>query len=354
MARKTVLPSALSPEQQRALSVFLKSLSEYDSLSLIKIPCSVLPTDFRCIMKGKIPKNALVCEDHWSWNQSNAKIRTVTDNGLEVIIQKLNPRKKPETMLKRPSYKIWILAFRKTTDEVDPELFVWCEKGISRSLFGNGEGHGVPAQISAKPEMKSFPFTATPPSFSAALLDAMEVDTPSEDATDRFLRQIQQEGQCQTPKREVKPDVSSQPCTHLHSQPIPHYHCSDSMHGPFHHAASSAPTHTRHQSLDSPFSAPVAPAATAAKPIVADKRSRSYSHPVCTTKLPPLFEDPSWDEGDEVMMDYVAADEPSYCSTALTTVVHNEVVVTMDDLAFLKDFVVPQESCPFGVQCRQW
>lgn len=328
MPRKTVLPQALSPEQQRALSVFMNSLAEYDALSLVTIPRSVLPTDFRCILKGKIPKNALVCDEHWSWNQSNAKIRTVTDNGLEIIIQKLNPRKKPETTLKRPSYKIWILAFRKTTDVADPELFVWCEKGLQE----HGERHSSQA-MSHVPARKSVSFAHTG-SFSAALLDAMDIDTPAEeDPTDRFLRQMRQEGQA--PKAAAKAPM--QPTRNLHySQPQPQAQQS-----------TYAPSHARHQSLGTPASASMIK--------VEAKRSRSLSNPVCTTKLPPLFQDPSWDEGDEVMMDYVTSEEPSYCSAALTSVVQQELVVTMADLAFLHDFVVPQENHTpaFGAQ-RQW
>jgi len=323
MPRKTVLPQALSPEQQRALSVFMNSLSEYDSLSLVKIPRSVLPTDFRCILKGKIPKNALVCDEHWSWNQSNAKIRTVTDNGLEIIIQKLNPRKKPETTLKRPSYKIWILAFRKTTDVTDPELFVWCEKGLQ----ANGEGHHIPHTVPTDRKSVSFAHTG---SFSAALMDAMDIDTPSEDPTDRFLRQMRQEGQA--PKMEAKP-APMQPARNFYSQT----QAQQSSH--------HAPSHARHQSLGTPASASM---------MMETKRSRSLSNPVCTTKLPPLFQDPSWDEGDEVMMDYITSEEPSYCSAALTTVVQQELVVTMADLAFLHDFVVPQENSAFGAPQRQW
>lgn len=342
MARKTVLPCALSPEQQRALSVFLKSLSEYDSLSLVTIPRSVLPTDFRCIMKGRIPKNALVCDDHWSWNQSNAKIRTVTDNNLEVIIQKLNPRKKPDTTLKRPSYKIWILAFRKVDDVCEPELFIWCEKGLSPAGVGI---EGLPQHIQetspARPEPRQFSFLTD--SYSVSLLDAMDIDS-AESETDKFLRQMQQEGQVS--QQSVKTEsVGSLPCTDLHALPVPHYHCSEPQHGPTFHAP--APTHTRHQSLDAPFSSPMF--SETAK----DKRSRSLSNPVCTTKLQPLFGDISLDDSDELMMDYVTADVPYCCPASLTSVATANLVVRMEDLTFLRDFVVEQQHCPFGMQCRQ-
>lgn len=127
--KSTVSPSNLTPEQQRALSVFVDSLKEVSKLFSATLPTYVMPTGFRCFTDFRIAKNMLRTERHWCWNQSNAKVRTVLHDGMEVTIQKLNPRKKPDSPLPRPSYKVWIISYCKF-DSGKELYYVWCEKGM--------------------------------------------------------------------------------------------------------------------------------------------------------------------------------------------------------------------------------
>ena len=122
----------ITPEQQQAIEVFRKSMEMKDSLTVDKVNFEhIANTGSRIFVIGKIGRKSLPNEHYWVWNQSNAQIVVEQNVDHDIIMKKLNPRKKSRTQLQAiPSYKIWVFVIKsKWSDPKENLNFIWCERG---------------------------------------------------------------------------------------------------------------------------------------------------------------------------------------------------------------------------------
>lgn len=118
----------LSSEQQRALKVLKENLETWYSLLDLPLLPNCTQTNFFTFSTHPIRREFLPHEDHWVWNQSNAKTTTkILNEKVSVTIQKFNARKKPKSNIRQPSYKLWIFTLEQFINETLYGL--WCEKG---------------------------------------------------------------------------------------------------------------------------------------------------------------------------------------------------------------------------------
>ena len=116
-----------STEQQRALITLQTRLDDWKN-HLDKPLENCTHTNFFTFSVSPIRREHLPHEEHWVWNQSNAKLTASLFSGsVTVTLQKFNARKKPRARVRQPSFKLWIY----TIDDFLPQtLFsLWCEKG---------------------------------------------------------------------------------------------------------------------------------------------------------------------------------------------------------------------------------
>lgn len=114
----------LTPEQNKAVQKFLTAKPNWHETQ-VNFPPHVLPTNFFSFSLDPFPK--LVHDVAWIWNQTNSKISVTPECGGELILQKLNARKR-RGYPKAPSYKVWQYTFDQK--EVPTKLYaIWCEKG---------------------------------------------------------------------------------------------------------------------------------------------------------------------------------------------------------------------------------
>ena len=123
----TAMTTKLTTEQQRAITVLEEKLVMWKSLLNQPIH-NCTQTNFFCFSISPIRREHLPHEEHWVWNQSNAKLCTTMYEGrVGVTIQKFNARKKPKYDQRQPSYKVWIFTLENYLP--DPLYALWCEKG---------------------------------------------------------------------------------------------------------------------------------------------------------------------------------------------------------------------------------
>ena len=124
----------LSREQARAFEQY-QTLLGYNFASLQE-NCQFLKRSFDLLQAGfvagsdvsfaitKIPK-----ENHWCWNQSNAKITMRVNNETLVTFRKLSPRRRYFVDATIPHYKIWI--FHTQSNIENERYYLWCETGVN-------------------------------------------------------------------------------------------------------------------------------------------------------------------------------------------------------------------------------
>ena|SRR3990167_154990 len=127
-------PDCFSPEQQQAIAVFRAELLRKDELLVERVMMDhVARTSSKIFVKGTIGRASLPHGEHWVWNQSKAQKVVETNNEFEVILKKLNPRKKSKEQKQGyPHYKLWVfvIKYRNHTQNEDSNInFIWCEKG---------------------------------------------------------------------------------------------------------------------------------------------------------------------------------------------------------------------------------
>lgn len=130
--------NALTPEQQRATSVFRESYEKFDlqtafpvrSLNLDQVTIS----NVMLFVEGRINRRTLPHETHWAWNQSKSKVQFSMEDGTQVKFAKLNPRRVKSNNIGLPSYKLWVFEVEspKITSS-NSIFFLWCEKGKASS-----------------------------------------------------------------------------------------------------------------------------------------------------------------------------------------------------------------------------
>src|SRR3990167_2127851 len=127
----------LTREQQVAISIFIKQRNNMDHLLRTSkylgkhhpIPAvNYVTASFHPYQISKLPR-----EQHWCWNQSNAKVTINVDDCTFVTLKKISPRSRNCHQGNVPSYKIWLYQVETT---FMPEYhFVWCEKGIEQDIY---------------------------------------------------------------------------------------------------------------------------------------------------------------------------------------------------------------------------
>lgn len=114
----------LAPEQQNALKEFVTHLPKWKQLFAEKIQMNMLRSNL--FVFSNSPFGELPHGEHWCWNKSNGKVTVALDGKTELILQKLNARRKSEEPI--PSLKVWVFQLKLENEE--PHLFAfWCEKG---------------------------------------------------------------------------------------------------------------------------------------------------------------------------------------------------------------------------------
>lgn|SRR3990167_9464829 len=123
----------LTPEQRKAIQMFRSCTIQQSSLQVERILIEhVTTTDCKIFVTGKIGRKSLPHDPHWVWNQSKAQITIESTSTHEIIMKKLNPRKKHKNQPQGyPSYKLWVFVIKHLCgQEVRDNLnFIWCEKG---------------------------------------------------------------------------------------------------------------------------------------------------------------------------------------------------------------------------------
>ena len=127
----------LSPEQRKAIEVFETAINYQESLTVPKISEEhVSVTGSRIFVVGKIGRKSLPHEHHWVWNQSKAQQTIENSNTHEIVMYKLNPRKKNKSQIQGyPSYKLWVFVMKSKFGEAKYNTnFIWCERGKQDEL----------------------------------------------------------------------------------------------------------------------------------------------------------------------------------------------------------------------------
>lgn len=126
----------LSPEQKRALAVFMECYLSFNSNSVIPSGQlslnSLTVSGTHCFVKGPVNRKIIPHESYWIWNQSKCRVHKKLQEGLEIHFAKLNPRRVNRDSTKKglPSYKLWIFEV-KSVVHYESLHFCWCEKGKS-------------------------------------------------------------------------------------------------------------------------------------------------------------------------------------------------------------------------------
>jgi len=176
-----------TPEQQRAIGVLIKALPLRDTMYIkTKNRYKMFPTNFMAFSSE--PFHKLPHEDHWMWNQSNAKVSTKLDSGAEVTFQKMNTRKK-KNFTKAPSYKIWLFTVLSNTSN-EEFFFMWCEKGLNTDKSShNIQSLPSPVPLSDHPTSP----LGSPVSSPISSHDSFEEEDEEEDYEDQLEKTKQLE-----------------------------------------------------------------------------------------------------------------------------------------------------------------
>ena len=128
-------PTGLTREQQLAIKVFINHRSAMQSLLKTSkhfgkshpLPAAhFVAASHQPFQISKFPR-----EEHWCWNQSNAKINVKIDDFTTITLRKVSPRTRMfQAVL--PSYKIWLFDVESSC--LPGYHFLWCEKGIEESI----------------------------------------------------------------------------------------------------------------------------------------------------------------------------------------------------------------------------
>ena len=161
----------LTPEQKNAYATFMQYKLKLHSLlhlsAMINKDKTLLPTNFVAASYKPFLKANLPREQHWTWNQSNAKVSVRVDDTTLVTFRKINPKKRNGAS-KAPSFKVWLYQIHTEYDS--DQYFLWCEKGVDTALFTlpsnfNGVSTEIgtifPQQISIESLSFLHPFTDT-------------------------------------------------------------------------------------------------------------------------------------------------------------------------------------------------
>ena len=120
----------LAREQQKALKIFVQYRPKLHSLlhnathvnrTSPLLNTNFVASSFKSFQKAKLPR-----EQHWVWNQSNAKVSVRIDSQTVLTFRKISPRKRAGVAA-APSFKIWLFHIQNAA-QVD-QYFLWCEKG---------------------------------------------------------------------------------------------------------------------------------------------------------------------------------------------------------------------------------
>ena len=126
--------SEYTPEQRKAILKFREALIYQHKLFVTQVEDEhVSSTGSTIFVKGRIGRLSLPHEDHWVWNQSKAQITVEESKDYEVVLKKLNPRRKnSQQKTMHPSYKLWVVVIKDKHGDRDSDMnFIWCEKGCS-------------------------------------------------------------------------------------------------------------------------------------------------------------------------------------------------------------------------------
>lgn len=124
----------ITPEQQQAIDIFRQSLKIKDQLMVPRVRFEhISSSDCKIFVVGKIGRKSLPNEHYWVWNQSNAQIVIDQTVDYEIVVKKLNPRKKIRTQTQTiPPFKIWVFVINNKWNDPKENLnFIWCERGQS-------------------------------------------------------------------------------------------------------------------------------------------------------------------------------------------------------------------------------
>ena len=126
--------SSLTPEQQRAISIFLECYKNYSADQVIVVRDLTMDelviSDAKLFVEGRINRRTLPHQNHWAWNQSKSKVQFSLEGGGQVKFAKLNPRRVKTTDAGLPSYKLWVFEVESPNITIHSSLFfLWCEKG---------------------------------------------------------------------------------------------------------------------------------------------------------------------------------------------------------------------------------
>ena len=127
----------LTREQRNALKVLVENLPNMQTY----IPNSdqlqkygpLLKTNFMAASMTPINKTTLPRQQHWSWNQSNAKVIFDISENTTVTFRKMSTKSNVNST-NTPSCKLWMFEVQSKWQE--PIFFLWCEKGADEEPIG--------------------------------------------------------------------------------------------------------------------------------------------------------------------------------------------------------------------------
>ena len=93
-------------------------------------------TGFTAFSQNKIE---LKGSDGWRWNQSIANIDFQLDPNIQVLMYKLNSRRKVSGVGYLPSYKVWVYQMYINHSKTPSLYFMWCEKGLPQLPYNPSE-----------------------------------------------------------------------------------------------------------------------------------------------------------------------------------------------------------------------
>src|SRR3990167_2464698 len=127
--------TAWTPEQIKAVKVFHKSRHLQEQLKVTRIKEEhVSKTGSMVFYRGRIGRRSLPHEPHWVWNQCKAQKVLEATEDHEIVLKKLNPRKKSkDNSIPFPNYKVWVFVIKERLGNREFDLnFLWCEKGNAK------------------------------------------------------------------------------------------------------------------------------------------------------------------------------------------------------------------------------
>ena len=128
------MASQLTREQKMALATILQNLKDFDLLvsnaEQLGKESPLLHSNFMAASYSPIEVLNIPKQQHWCWNQSNAKIEVNVGDQMTISLRKFSPRKNPSSVSQAPSLKMWLYEI-KLEEEEKMKYFLWCEKGVA-------------------------------------------------------------------------------------------------------------------------------------------------------------------------------------------------------------------------------